>query len=194
MKKLLFTPLLIIALLLGCNPDVTVTSPYQTGSKSTAALIKLPAPKTLSVETLNTQSKVINGDAGGVFTEQFSYQSDSGPVTISSSLIFPANSFSGNKTITQTFNTETASLDFGPSMSFSAPVKYTLTISGLDLTGISNNSIDFAYIAPDGNIMGVEYDSINIDTATNSIVVANAKLDHFSRYGFINSIIIIFSY
>jgi hypothetical protein len=180
---------MVMALLFGCNPDSSVTSP-ESAIQPQSKLVQLPAPKSLSLETIYTEAKVINGATGGFFTEQFSYQSTIGTVTITSKLVFPANSFSGSKTITQTFNTETASLEFGPSMNFNKPVKYTLTISGIDLSNINANSLDFAYVAPDGSITGVVYDSITLDAATNSIIVTNAQLNHFSRYGFINSIII----
>ncbi len=183
--------MMIFVLLFGCSPDANVISPVESSVKTQAQLIKLPAPQGLAIETLITRSKYIDGSVGGYFTEQFSYETSEGTVTITSKLVFPANSFSGSKAITQTFNTETASLEFGPSMIFNSPVKYSLTISGIDLSNVNSNSIDFAYVAPDGSLTGVNYDSIGFDLATNSIIVNNAQLNHFSRYGFINSIIIL---
>lgn len=121
-----------------------------------------------------------------MFSESFEFQSVTGNVTIVSQLVFPANSFSGGKTITQTFDTETASLEFGPAMVFNVPVKYTLTVSGLDLTGINPETLDFVYVAQDGSITGVIYDSIIMDVTTGTLKVTNAQLNHFSRYGFVN--------
>lgn len=71
-------------------------------------------------------------------------------------------------------------------MQFNIAVKYTLTISGLDLTGINSNTLDFVYVAQDGSITGVVYDSITMDAATGTLKVTNARLNHFSRYGFVN--------
>lgn len=186
MKKLLSINLVVLVLLFGCNPDSNVISPDDSTTQSKVKLIQLPSPKGLTVETLYTESKYINGYYGGYFEEQFGYQSSSGYVNINSKLVFPSGSFSGGKTITQTFNTETASLEFGPEMQFNVAVKYTLTITGLDLTGVNPNTLDFVYVAQDGSITGVVYDSIYMDAATGTLKVTNARLNHFSRYGFVN--------
>ena len=186
MKRFITIKLMLLALLFGCNPDSNVTSPDDSTTQSQLKLIQLPTPKGLSIETLYTETKYINGYYGGYFTEQFAYQSSSSYVSINSQLVFPSGSFYGGKTITQTFNTETASLEFGPAMQFNVPVKYTLTISGLDLTGVNLSNLNFVYVAQDGSITGVEYDSITSDLASGTLKVTNAKLNHFSRYGFVN--------
>jgi len=186
MKKLISINLVVLALLFGCNPDSNITSPENSATQSKLKLIQLPTPTGLSVETLYTESQYINGYNGGNFTEQFGFQSSTGYVSINSQLVFPAGSFYGGKTITQTFNTETASLEFGPAMQFNVPVKYTLTISGVDLTGINPETLDFVYVAQNGSITGVVYDAIYMDAATSTLKVTNAQLNHFSRYGFVN--------
>jgi hypothetical protein len=186
MKKFITINLITIALLLGCNPDANVTAPEGTATTHQLKLIQMPAPKGLSVETVYTESKYINGYNGGTFEEQFTYQSSIGTVTVNSQLVFPAYAFSGGKTITQTFNTETASLEFGPAMQFNNPVKYTLTVSGLDLSNVNPNTLNFVYVAQDGSITGVIYDSINMNVSTGTLQVINARLNHFSRYGFVN--------
>lgn len=187
MKK--FIPPLIIFLIMffGCSTDTNINSPETPGVNKNVQLIKLPAPEHgLSVNTLYTSSKYTNGYNGGNFGSQFNYQSINGNVVITSQLAFPSGCFSGGKIITQTFNTETASLEFGPAMQFNIPVLYTLTVSGLDLTGINPATLDFVYVAQDGSITGVQYDSITMDVATGTLKVTNARLEHFSRYGFVN--------
>jgi hypothetical protein len=186
MKKLLTIKLLLLALLFGCNPDANITSPEGTATTHQLKLIQMPVPQGLSVETVYTESKYINGYNGGTFAEQFTYQSSTGTVTVNSQLVFPSYAFSGGKTITQTFNTETASLEFGPAMVFNNPVKYTLTVSGLDLSNVNPNTLDFVYVAQDGSFTGVVYDSINMNVSTGTLQVVNAQLNHFSRYGFVN--------
>jgi hypothetical protein len=186
MKRFIIFNLMAIVILFGCNPDTSVTSPDESASAKQLKLIQMPAPKGLSIETVYTESKYINGYYGGSFAEQFNYQSTNGTVVVNSQLVFPAYSFYGGKTITQTFNTETASLEFGPAMQFNNPVKYTLTISGIDLTGLNPNTLDFVYVAQDGTITGVVYDAINMNVSTGTLQVVNAQLNHFSRYGFVN--------
>ncbi|MBK7227454.1 MAG: hypothetical protein IPH97_00965 [Ignavibacteriales bacterium] len=186
MKKFATLMLMVFALLFGCSPDANVTSPDDS-AKPTAQLIKLPAMKSgLSIEALLTRSKYINGTYGGTFAETFEFQSVSGVVSIVSQLVFPANSFSGGKTIEQKFDTETASLEFGPAMQFNVPVLYTLTVSGLDLTGINPETLNFVYVAQDGSITGVVHEGITMNVATGTLKVTNAQLNHFSRYGFVN--------
>lgn len=186
MKKFITIQLIILAMLFGCTPDANVISPENTPSTKQLKLIELPIPQGLSLETIYTEYKYINGSNGGWFSEDFSYQSSTGTVYLSSTLNFPANSFSGTVNISQSFNTQTASLEFGPSMVFNVPVRYTLTISGLDLTGVNSNTLSFVYVAPDGSITGVQYDYISMDAATGTLKVKNALLNHFSRYGFVN--------
>jgi hypothetical protein len=179
--------LMVFTLLLGCTPDANVISPDVSVTKPQAQLIKLPAMKSgLKIETDLTRSKYINGNNGGMFAESFEFQSVTDNIVINSQLVFPAGAFSDGKTITQTFDTETASLEFGPAMQFNIPVNYTLTVSGLDLTGIDPETLDFVYVTQNGSITGIEFDSITMDTATGTLKVTNAKLHHFSRYGFVN--------
>lgn len=185
MKRFITILTMLLLFVIGCTDQTSITSPEQS-PRQQLKLVKLPIPQGLSLETIYSRYKDINGDNGGYFIEQFSYQSTTGTVNINSRLIFPAGSFSGEKEITQTFNTETASLEFGPAMGFNLPVRYTLTVTGLDLSGINTATLDFVYVAQDGSITGVIYDSITVDTSTNAITVTNAQLNHFSRYGFVN--------
>lgn len=139
------------------------------------------------VEDYHTEYKYINGTNGGWFSESFSYQGGpSGTVNITSTLHFYANSFSGSQNISQTFNTATAEINFGPSMQFNVSVDYTLTITGLDLAGVDPTTLDFVYIDANGNMFAVEYESITMDLNTGMLKVNNVELDHFSRYGFVN--------
>ena len=173
---------------IGCSDQTSLISPEDPISTlKNLKLVELPKPHgSLSVSSTITKQKYINGNNGGSFIEEFVYQSISGDVTILSALVFPPNSFSNGKIITQTFNTETASLEFGPAMFFNIPVTYTLTVSGLDLSGLNPETLHFVYIAQDGTLTGVQYDSISINYGANSITVTNAQLNHFSRYGFVN--------
>ena len=187
MKKFIPPLLMTLVFLFGCSKDTNINAPETPAITNNAQLIKLPTPKHgLSVNTIYTSTKYINGYYGGSFWAQFNYQSNYSNVVITSQLVFPSGSFSGGKTISQTFNTETASLEFGPEMQFNVPVLYTLTVTGLDLTGVNPATLDFVYVAQDGTITGVQYDSITMDLATGMLKVTNARLEHFSRYGFVN--------
>ena len=71
-------------------------------------------------------------------------------------------------------------------MQFNRIVKYTITISGIDLSGVNPNTLDFVYVAQDGSIHQIVYDSIYMNAASGILKVTNAQLNHFSRYGFVN--------
>jgi hypothetical protein len=185
MKQLISFLFVALLLILGCEQVTDVnTPPEQILNKQ---LVTLPTPTDLNVEDLHTEYKVIDGAAGGWFSEEFTYAGGpNGTVYFLSTLHFYANAFTGTKTISQTFDTETAAITFGPSMQFNVPVDYTLTITGLDLTGVNPNSLDFVYIDANGNMYAVQKDYVTMDLSSGMLKVKNAKLNHFSRYGFVN--------
>lgn len=181
--KLLIIPVLF---LFGCEQGIDVSNPLPETSHE-YKLIKVPLPEDLRVEDLFTESKDINGDTGGWFVEDFGYSGGPfGYVNFHSVLHFYSGAFSGTETITQTFNTVTAAITFGPSMQFNVPVDYTLTITGLDLTGVDSEYLSFVYIDASGNLYPVEYEYVDMDASTGMLKVKNAELNHFSRYGFVN--------
>jgi len=186
MKYLINLALFSILFFSGCYEESGITSPVDSGSGHQLKLIQLPTSfNGLAVETI-TYSKDINGNYGGEFSAQYSYQSNSGTVSQYSTLVFDAGAFSGVKTITQTFNTGGAAMDFGPPMQFQATLKYTYKITGVDLSGVNPATLTFVYIDANGNMYPVNYESIEIDEATGMLKVVNAELPHFSRYGFVN--------
>lgn len=177
--------LITLLFLLGCDQVAEINAPQE--QILNKQLISLPIPIGLGVEDLHTEYKDINGYYGGWFSEEFTYTSSTGgTVNINSTLHFNNYSFYGTKTISQTFNTETAAITFGPSMQFNTPVDYTLTITGADLTGVNPATLDFVYIDANGNMYAVDKDYVIMDLNSGLLKVKNAKLNHFSRYGFVN--------
>ncbi|MBT8386061.1 MAG: hypothetical protein KJO12_01500 [Ignavibacteria bacterium] len=188
MKKLLTLSLLSFLLFFGCNQNSEILTPVEESSSQDYSLISLPTPSGgLSVETLMTQFMEINGDEGGKFDIKFNYEGGPfGFVKIDSKLEFLAGAFVGNADISQTHNTDFASMTFGPSMQFSARVVHSLKIEGVDLSGVNPNTLDFVYIDAIGNMYPVEYEEVRMDASSGKLEVKNAILPHFSRYGFIN--------
>ena len=187
MKKLLILAALVSLFIFGCNEEPNIVSPVDGSSTQQLKLIQLPAPSDLYIESLYTEEMQIVGENGGTFQSEYSYQGGpNGLVTINSNLQFLPNAFTGTVNISQTFNTETASVTFGPAMQFSVPVVYNLTITGIDVSNINPNTLGFVYIAADGSIHESVYDSVSMDAVTGTLSVTNAQLQHFSRYGFVN--------
>ena len=182
LRSMFFITLLFF---IGCDQVTEINAPEE--QILNKQLISLPEPIGLGVEDIHTETQYINGYYGGWFGEQFSYQGgSSGTVYITSTLHFNSYSFYGNQEISQSFNTETAAITFGPSMQFNVPVDYTLTIYGVDLTGVNQNTLDFVYIDANGNMYAVQKDYVIMDASSGMLKVKNAKLNHFSRYGFVN--------
>jgi len=189
MKKITKILLFTIIFIFGCEQGSnTVSPPIEPNYES--PLISLPTPEGGSnAESEYTVEKVINGWNGGTFYAQYSYEGGPfGTVTIISKLQFPSGAFSGYKTITQTFNSETASVTFGPAIEFNQTVEYDITITGVDLSGVNPDSLDFVYIANNGTIQYCEYEHLWMDQSTGRLHVDDAELQHFSRYGFVNRI------
>ena len=184
------TSILLLSLLfvLGCEQMSEINSPASSLETRVLnkKLVKLPSPSGLVVYDELPRYKYINGQNGGWFSEDFEYESSNGTVDIESTLHFFQNSFSGTVNISQTFNTETAAIVFGPEMQFNVPVDYTLEIDGVDLTGINPETLDFVYIDGNGNMFECEKESVTMNESTGTLKVTKAKLNHFSRYGFVN--------
>jgi hypothetical protein len=190
-KTMRFIYTLSIASLLfffGCDQGSDLISPLSESPTKQLKLISIPAPSGgLSVETLVTKYKEIDGDDGGEFTANFSYSGGPfGTVIVESELDFDSDAFEGERLISQTLDTDFAAMKFGPSMQFYDDIGLDLVITGLDLSGIDPNTLDFVYINEDGTIEHVEYDDIIVNVSTGTIEVDDAELTHFSRYGFVN--------
>ena len=186
MKHLISMLFIILLFLLGCDQVTEINAPQEKILNKHIISLPKSVETGLGVEDLYTETKDIDGASGGWFGESFSYQGINGTVNINSILHFYANAFTGTQTISQTFNTETAAITFGPPMQFNVPVDYTLIITGVDLTGVNPNTLDFVYIDANGNMYAVQKDYVMMDASTGMLKVKNAKLNHFSRYGFVN--------
>ena len=73
-----------------------------------------------------------------------------------------------------------------PSMVFNKPLIFTITYTGIDLSTINPADVKFAYIAADGSVQYAVNDGIVVDLAIGKLQVINARIPHFSRYGFVN--------
>ena len=188
MKKLLTLSLFSFLLFFGCNQESEILTHIEESSNQEFTLISLPTPTGgLSIETIYSFSMEISGELGGTFYNYFSYEGGQfGNVMVLSKLVFPANSFSGYENITKTYNTDYATMDYGPPMSFNEPVLCGLVCYGLDLTGINPETVRFVYIRNDGTIVDCEYESLTVNVASGLLYVKNAQLNHFSRYGFVH--------
>jgi hypothetical protein len=180
MKNIYLLLVFTFTLIMGCSSENPVNSGTESFQKT---WIALPVSERMSIENSLFASAKINGNQGGELILQGSYQSLSSKViTVYSKTTVPANAYSGTKVLTQQMGIETYS-EFGPSGVFNQPLLLTYTITGADLSGQSPDDIDFYYMNPNGGFEPVQYDVLEIDVLTGTLKVVNARIHHFSRYG-----------
>lgn len=182
MKKLLYTLLILTFTFIGCSESGSILAPQEI--KTEKRFLELPKAEKLSIESQFTTEKRITGNLGGEVSLFGQYLSQNGEVSVSVLANFPQRSFLGNKNITITANTNEAVVDFGPSMNFLIPITVNITFTGINLNNLNINEINFYYIDENGNFELVENQGIVVNISTGTVTVVNAKISHFSRYGF----------
>lgn len=188
MKKSSFTfvAVLLMSLILitGCQKSYSPVAPYDQQisqikeDKNTppagVTFLRAPVnPKMNSINTIVTVSATLDPSVGGVV---------GGDETFGNYVSIPANSFNEVTTFTVTAADEEFSwVEFGPSMTFSAPVTITLDFSRLGLTQKEAKKLKVYYFNEEKNkwkkVKGPYY-------YTETSVSFNTN--HFSRYGWGN--------
>ena len=176
MKKfILLSAVLTGIIFFGCSKDTQLVDPVNTSGKTEHSLISLPTPSGLVSEVQNIFSFNVNGWEGAYQTMYLNFQGTN--ATVSADYTFPKDVFSGQKTITITFNNDKASASYSPSpLDFNAPVTANITYTGLNLSGINASSVQFVYLPSDGHFDPIECERIEVNIATGMIKVVNAKL------------------
>jgi hypothetical protein len=185
MKKYLVIIALLSLFVIGCSEQASINSPAASNSAE-PNWIALPKADGMQVNTDYTVSKTIDGSKGGSLSNSVSYSGFWGKVTITGSITFPKGAFGGKKEITMTNDNLTTVTKFGPSMDFIKDALYNLKFTGLDLSWLDVSTLKFAYLAADGSVQYAVNDGIFVDTKTGTLEVRNARIPHFSRYGFVN--------
>lgn len=172
--------------LTGCSNDSIINSD-PIPEQSSYQIIKLPMSTGMHVNNIYSDSKTIDGSAGGALSLSGSYSGGPfGTVSVTSTLEFQAGSFNGIKTITMTADDQYCASTFLPGMSFAKAGIYNITYTGVDLSGINPSTVSFVYLKQDGTLEYPVHEGITVESAIGKISVKNAKLNHFSRYGFVN--------
>jgi len=182
MKKYLSIIAIIGLVVFGCSDPISTNNPVQQSTNKAEWITIQNNGGGLSVEGTKTWSKYINGKNGAFFSGT-KWLSNS--VSAYVEIWVPAGAFTGCKTISATLNSENIYADFSPSpLTFNTPIYYTVEYYGVDITGIDPNNVDFYYIDGSGNMVKAEYSEIYVENGW--LCVVDAKLPHFSRYGFVN--------
>jgi hypothetical protein len=149
-------------------------------------LIPLPNKSPLWMDSVFTMSKEIDGTIGGrMIMNKYYIAEDGDSVIIKADLRIPAGAFQGTETITMTVDDEHAAIHFYPEMVFEDTLKLFHSFEGLNLENLPTGTIDFVFIRDDGSIELIKKNGIQIVVPQGILRVQNAKLLHFSRYGWI---------
>lgn len=184
MKNLLIISVILTGMIFfGCSKDNSLTNPGGQEAK-TFKLISLPSSGGLGTEAQVSLNFDVDGQAG--LYKTFDLQFPESESAVTGSYLFPQNVFTGQKNINVVFSNNFATADYSPSpFQFDAPIIANLTYSGIDLSSVTPEDIEFAYLPTDNTIESVVYDAVEVDKAAGTIKVINARIYHFSRYGFV---------
>ena len=185
-----------LLLLLGCDnsPDLSVN---YSGSSSQASvskitdyeLIPLPPKSQLWQDSVFTMSKVINGSVGGrMILEKYYMSAEGDSVIIGLDLRIPPNAFQGIKTITVVMDDEYCAFHFYPQMVFDDTLKLFQYFQGLHLDEYPTGTFDFVYLSDDGSVELIKKNGLQVVVPQGILRVQNAKLLHFSRYGWVRKL------
>ena len=177
MKKTVLLFLLLGITFLGCNDNLD--NPIVSSSTETNKLNK----PNLFV------SKLIDGELGGELLLDTTFTDDEGrEITVYARLRVLEGSYQGTINISMLANDEDVSIQLFPEMKFYRSVRLDLVYTGVDLKALgftTTGNVDFAFFANDGNVEPIENDLSHVNISKDQIKVRNAKLNHFSRYGWI---------
>jgi hypothetical protein len=168
MKKLIAVLFVSLVMFVGCNDQNSITSPDVADSPQ---WIELNSTSMAKVEAEYVE-KEIKGSRGGLILFRLGY------------LYIPPKSFSGKEVISVANDQDLAFIDFGPSMEFDKDLYLTVIYTDLDLSGINPNTVEFGYLE-NGQFVASDYSRIVVNVDAGVLAVYGAKLNHFSRYGFL---------
>jgi len=132
-------------------------------------------------------SKVIDGNQGGNIAFDYEYQTTAGDIiSIWANLFIVDESFVGIEEISMIIDNEIGTISFYPHIVFEIPAIFDAKYTGIDLSGINPNSGDFIFQNYDGSTEQINYQEIIVKPVEGQLEVKKAKLNHFSRYGFVN--------
>lgn len=179
--KYLFISILAAFILTGCSKQLNINEPENQVNRE---WLKVNIEPSLKVENTFTVSKVITGAVGGqLLLSEIYFISNGDRVTVDIDLTIPAGAFKGVKTISYSINTDNGTIDFLPKMSFDTDLNLDYKLTGIDLSEYTDpNIIDFVYLKNNSFIL-TSYVSKKVDLRRGILQVEDAKISHFSRYG-----------
>lgn len=183
MKFYLLFPILAIFIFAGCTKESSIMGPQSTQTQSKSKWITINHTASLSVENTYTASKSIDGSKGGTIELSKIFKNDGNWALVTAKLTIPAGAFSGTEVISYTVNTETAGIDFSPAtVSFNKNLSLDITFTGVNISAYKASDLVFSYLE-DNTIVPAKFTYANANIAQGLLVVIDAQISHFSRFG-----------
>ncbi len=188
MKRIIGIMTLIGLAFIGCSQlDNNITEPEIYSLPKTTECLNI-TPNASLTETI-VASAQIDGAIGGQITIQQDIIDSTGRViNIYANLVVPIGAYQGIKTISMEVDWKNASVDFNPSMQFDNSLTFGFMLTNLPLAQMGyrhGDSVKFVYIDPSGNTFPILSKEVSMNYYWGRLRVNNARIQHFSRYGFI---------
>jgi hypothetical protein len=208
LKKALLILILTGITFLGCSDNFDnniVSIPTETDNFATSK-INLSNTENLTNATLESDprgdrtgdltdlkklsvSKLINGETGGSLIVDTTYVNYQGRLLyVYARIKVKEFAFPGTTEIAMILHPEKATIELFPHMVFNEEVELSITYQGIDLNELGFNlteDIYFVFFNPNGEIEIIDDKTAKVEMEEQRIKVTNAKLYHFSRYGWI---------
>jgi hypothetical protein len=180
MKNLLILSVLISILLAGCMSDNMISESPSPMDGKKLVWLTISDDQSMQTETEVVISKVINGNSGGkiIINEVI------GKAEVSGSLVVPQGGYPGNQDITIRLNDSWLYQVYTPTpFTFRNPLILNLTYKNVDLANTDPKTLGFYFLNENGTYYMAEYDSLIYDPLNRTIGIVNARIPHFSRWG-----------
>jgi len=188
MSKYIYIIIFFLGFIFGCGKESDLVAPVDSVKGNEPNWIAIPSAESKSLQKDVFTGEMVCGNEKSVLKIFTHYPANTpfGFIQIKAKAEIQKNSFEGCSYVTMSINDRFGETTFSPECTFSKPVIYNLTIRGLDLSGINPADVRFVYMSPDGEYQQAEYDRLVVNIKTGKLQVVNARLTHFSRYGFAN--------
>ena len=165
------------------NPYLDRKEEYPPGSDSLFFPMKLPGSEIPNLRV----SELIDGKKGGKLEIDYEFETSKGnTIRIQADLDIPDNAFDGEEEISMIVNNEISTITFYPKIIFNETLEFNIKYTGIDLSGIDPDSIDFVFQNYDGSTEQINYYDLKINISDGKLELKKADINHFSRYGFVN--------
>jgi hypothetical protein len=191
MYRYLSILMLLLLFVIGCTDNSNIVSPVDSTENNSNIInnpnwITLPQSTETALKKDIAVSKLIYSWEDSNLEIDTRYWSRHGRISIYANAEFQKYSFRGRRYVTMSVNDDFGTTNFSPSGTWLKPVIFNLRITGIDLRNVDPSQVSFVYMAPNGTYQEAEYDSIYVNKRRGILQVFNARLPHFSRWGFIN--------